>query len=158
MSGDLSGFNLVELYDQLIQPEAPARVSMWPQTAGWLWLSLGLLLLFLFTGWKFYAWRRATAYRRAALVALQAAGNEPAAISNVLRRTAIAGFPREEVAGLYGADWLAFLDGSAPSAGFVGSEAGRILAAAPYRAQKPHDDLSKLAETWIRTHRREGAQ
>ena len=158
MSDDLPGLSLVDLYDRLIQPEAPAPVSMWPQTAGWVWLGVFFLLLVLFSSWRFYEWRRATAYRRAALVALKEAGDDPVAIADVLRRTALAGFPRERVASLYGADWLAFLDQTAPSGGFSASEAGAVLAAAPYRSQDPHHDLPALAETWIRNHRGEGAR
>lgn len=158
MSEDLSGLNLVELYDRLIQPEVPPPLSMWPQTAGWLWLGAALLLLTLFAVWKFYTWRRATAYRRAALAALKEAGDDPVAISDVLRRTALAGFPRAEVAQLYGSDWLAFLDHSVPSGGFAGSEAGQVLAAAPHRPQAPNRDLPALAESWIKTHRQEGAR
>ena len=155
MSEDLKGLNLVELYDRLIQPEAPLPVSMWPQTVGWLWLGLALLILVGGAIWRVRAWRHATAYRRAALVALAQAGNDPAAISDVLRRTALAGFPRAEVAGLYGDDWLAFLDRTGTSGQFASSAAGKVLAAAPYRVQVPENELAAMAEVWIKTHRQE---
>jgi hypothetical protein len=157
MSDDLTGLNLVELYDRLVVPDAPAPVSMWPQTAGWIWLMLGLVIVGSVVGWKIAAWRQATAYRRAALAELRAAGDDPVAIAIVLRRTALSGFPREAVAGLHGAEWLAFLDGAAGKVRFDGSEAGVVLAKAPYTPQAPHKDLSAMAETWIRTHRASGA-
>ena len=48
------------------------------------------------------------AYRRAALQELATA--DAGAISAILKRTALAAFPREQVASLSGAEWLAFLD------------------------------------------------
>ena len=156
MSDDLTGLNLVELYDRLVMPDAPAPVSMWPQTAGWIWLALGVVIVGGLVGWKIAAWRRATAYRRAALDELRAAGDDPVAIAIVLRRTALSGFPRAAVARLHGAEWLAFLDGAAERVLFEGSEAGAVLAKAPYTPQAPHQDLPGMAETWIRSHRAQG--
>lgn len=155
MSDDLSGLTLPELYDRLVPTEAPAPISMWPQTAGWLWLGAAVLLLLAFAIWRWVAWRRSTAYRRAALTSLRAVGQDPAAIANVLKRTALAGFPRDEVAGLYGAGWLAFLDRAGKGRKFTGSEAGQVLATAPYAQQKPNADLAAMAEEWIKTHKNE---
>ena len=153
MSDDLTGLNLVELYDLLVLPDEPEAVSMWPQTVGWLWLGVLLLSLAAVLTWKLLAWRRATAYRRAALVELKLAGDDPAAIANVLRRAALCAFPREDVSGLFGPDWLKFLDTFAPDVRFVGSEAGQVLAKAAYTTQKPHPELSGMAQSWVRRHR-----
>ncbi len=155
MEEELKGLNLVDLYDKLIQPEAPVPISLWPQTVGWLWLGAAVVILSALAFWRWRAWRQASAYRRAALVALKDAGEDPAAIADVLRRAALCGFPRAQVAQLYGADWLAFLDGVAQGTRFGTSDAGRALAAAPYRPQAPQPDLPAMAETWIRTHRQE---
>jgi len=157
MSDDLTSLNLVELYDKLVMSAAPSPVSMWPQTVGWIWLILGLLTVSGVFCWKIAAWRQATAYRRAALDELRDAGDDPAAIAIVLRRTALSGFPRDAVAGLHGEEWLAFLDGVAERSRFKGSEAGAVLVKAPYTPQAPHQDLSAMAHTWIRTHRAPGA-
>ena len=154
MSGeDLSSLNLVELYDLLARPDAPAAISLWPQTVGWVWLFGALAVL---AGWLIWAWvsrRRKTAYRRAALVALKSAGDDPALIADVMRRTALAAFPRDDVAQIHGATWLAFLDQAANQINFSDSDAGGVLAAAPYRQQTPHADLPAMAERWIKTHR-----
>jgi hypothetical protein len=158
MSEDLSGLNLVELYDRLVVPDAPAPVSMWPQTAGWIWVFLGLVAVAVFTVWRITKWRSATAYRRAALDALQQAGDDPVAIATILRRTALSAFPRDTVAGLHGADWLAFLDKSADGVRFSGTDAGEVLARAPYARKAPHKDLPAMAETWIRAHRADKVQ
>ncbi len=157
MSDDLAGLNLVELYDQLLMPAAPAPVSMWPQTVGWVWLVLGLVVLLVIAVWKLVAWRRATGYRRAALAELRMAGDDPVVIATILRRTALSGFPRDAVAGLHGSDWLAFLDGATHRVQFGGTAAGEVLKQAPYRPQAPNIDLPDMAATWIRTHRAPGA-
>jgi len=153
MSEDLAALNLVELYDRLVPPEAPAPVSMWPQTTGWIWLGAAVVILVALAVSKYIAWQRATAYRRAALAELKVAGNNPAVIANILRRAALSAFPRQDVAGLYGSEWLGFLDRSASQLDFSSSAAGLVLAAAPYRPQETHPDLPAMAERWIRSHR-----
>ncbi|MEO9576126.1 MAG: DUF4381 domain-containing protein [Tateyamaria sp.] len=154
MSEDLKKLNLVELYDLLVLPEAPAPVSMWPQTAGWIWLGLAVLFLIGLGFWKLLAWRRATQYRREALAELRMAGDDPVAISSILRRTALAAFERDSVAGLQGSEWLEFLDYTSDAKNFVRSDAGRVLAKAPFSPQSPHEDLPAMAEAWIKKHRR----
>lgn len=150
---DLSGLDLVALYDRLIRPDPPEAISMWPQTAGWIWLGLALAALLAAAAWAWIRRHRANAYRRAALKALEAAGDDPARIAEVLRRTALQAYPRETVAGIHGASWLAFLDQATGRTDFAGSEAGRVLVTAPYRPQAPDKDLPALAARWIRTHR-----
>ena len=153
MSDELTGLNLVELYDKLVMPDAPVPVSMWPQTVGWIWLALGLVVLVGFVWWRLAAWHRATAYRRAALAELRGAADDPAKIATILKRTALSGFPRHEVAGLHGTEWLAFLDAATAKVKFQGSTAGTVLAKAPYVQQPADKDLPAMAETWIKTHR-----
>ena len=153
---DLSGLDLVSLFDLLVRPDAPATISMWPQTVGWIWVLVALILLTAVASWLWLRQRRANAYRRAALVALKAAGDDPAKIADVLRRTALAAFAREDVAQTHGASWLAFLDQAAHPMDFSGCEAGRVLAAAPYRPQAPHRDLPAMAARWIKIHRNAG--
>ena len=151
---DLAKLNLVELYDLLQRPDAPEAISMWPQTAGWLWVAGCVVIVLAGLIWMWVSRRRANAYRRAALSALVAAGDDPVRIADVLRRTALAAFPRRTVAQLHGAEWLAFLDRAAHETNFAGSDAGRVLAAAPYHPQEPHHDLPGMAEQWIKAHRK----
>ena len=127
----------------------PDPVSWWPPAPGW-WL-LALLILGLLT-WVTVcavgAWRRrrlARAAPRAALDELAAlraalARNGDAAafargLSRLLRRFALARYPRRAVAGLSGEDWLAFLDAHGGGGRFQAGP-GRVLLTMPYRPAK----------------------
>ena len=148
--------NLVDLLDQLIEPAPPPPVSMAPQTAGWAVLALLVLCGLVYALWTYRDYRQRNAYRRAALVALDGAGDDASAIAAVLRRAALVAYPRSEVASLSGDDWLSFLDRSGRMSGFR-EGAGRVLVTAPYAGVgKPAPELSGLARTWITKH--EGGQ
>ena len=67
---------------------------------------------------------RRNAYRREALRQLDAV--DPGGISTVLKRTALAAWPREQVAALTGAAWLAFLDRTGRTTAFTDG-AGRHI-------------------------------
>ncbi len=153
MSEDLSKLNLVELLDLLEPIPEPAPVPLWPQTAGWVWLAIVLLA---FAGWAVRRWlvhRRANAYRRAALAEIATSRQDPVALAEILRRTAIAAFPRAEVASLYGERWLAFLDSAYGGSSFS-SGPGRALASLPYTSVEDMPDLAPLVAEWVRRHRR----
>lgn len=145
--------SLIGLIEQLMEPTEPSPISMVPQTWGWVVLALLLLVVLAYGIWRWIRFRRANAYRRAALHMLADAGDDPDRIASILRRTALAAYPRVAVASLSGSDWLKFLDdqvgGDAFSAG-----TGRRLATEPYRPTGPDPRLRPLAENWIRKHRR----
>ena len=109
MSGDPA--DLSNLHDIVL----PVPVSYWPPAPGWWILALAMLAVAVILIVRLVARYRRNAYRRAALRELDAIG--PAVdgasamhISAVLKRTALVAFPREQVAGLTGPAWLAFLD------------------------------------------------
>lgn len=116
----------------------PPPPSWAPQTIGWP-VAGGLLLAVLaWAGWR--AWRRyrANRYRREALAELARLplGADPAhrvaalrQMAVVLKRTALAAWPRTQVASLAGNDWAAFLQ----------AHAGRAQDAAPLLAALVHD-------------------
>ncbi len=146
--------NLVDLLDKLVLPPEPDPVSMIPQTGGW--VVLGLLLL-VGLGMALWFWRQhrmRNAYRVEALAALDGA-KDAARVAEVLRRCALAAYPRAEVAALAGSDWLAFLDRT--SGGKVFSQGpGHALADAPYRAGGQADAaLIDAARHWVKAHRSE---
>lgn len=151
---DLAGLNLIELLDLLEPVPTPEPISLLPQTPLWGWLAALLLLLAARFAYRYWRRWRANAYRRAALAEIDGAGNDPAVLSAILRRTALCAFPRESVASLYGTEWLQFLDRHCPQGGFD-SEAGLILAQGPYDPSLAtgSPELEKLAAHWIRNHR-----
>ena len=140
-------------------------VSLWPQT----WPSR-MLLAVVFVSivfgalWTLYRWR-ANRYRREALSELKrieagAATLAPielaAALASLVRRTALAAFPREQVASLTGAAWLSFLDRTDGRHTFSEGP-GRVLETSAYR-QAPAMDTGGLisgVRYWIKAHRSE---
>lgn len=152
MAETFDDLDLFQLLDLLEPAPEPPPVSWMPQTIGWVWLGLALVVLTALALRRVLAHRRATAYRRAALAELDAAGDDPAEIASILRRTALAGYPRTDVVALSGTDWLAFLDRTLPGTGFTNGP-GRIVATAPYKAAEPEPDLAALARQWVRHHR-----
>jgi Domain of unknown function (DUF4381) len=144
----------------LIDIPLPPEVSLWPAT----WparIAIASLLVAVIVGtWQFLRHRRANRYRREALMELKQIARmapQPTAtqISLLVRRTALAAFPREQVAPLAGEAWLAFLDRSFDGTDFSAG-AGRLLASAPYELVPPGDrqlaDLVELTGRWIRRH------
>jgi hypothetical protein len=127
---------------------------MAPQTAGWTVLTVVLTLVLAWLAWRWVQRWRANAYRRAALAELDAAGDDPAAVADIVRRTALAAWPRDRVASLSGTDWLRFLDATGGGGGFLDGP-GAALASAPYRsdAAVPAPGLGALAARWVRRHR-----
>lgn len=137
--------SLIDLLDRLVDAPAPPPVSMAPQTPGWAVAAALALLGAAWLVWKLRARRRADAWRRAALAALDRAGDDPVAIAAILRRAALATHDRDAVAGLSGDRWLAVLDDGMAGAPFS-TGIGRAVADAPYRANPgPVPGLGALA-------------
>ena len=163
MNEDLTDLDLIELLERLSPVPEPAVVSLWPQTEAWFWVALVGLVVAAGLVRRFWLRRHANAYRRAALEEIRLAGESPAALAEILRRTALAAFPRADVAGLFGEEWLAFLDRTGGSRSGSGASAfregpGRAFAVAPYERETPErsdaKELSSLAMGWVRRHRR----
>jgi hypothetical protein len=145
---------LARLVDVVVPPEP----SLWPQTpASLILIALVVIGAVVAAVWLVRRHRR-NAYRRAALAELAAMDprhpHAAAALAALIRRTALAAFPREVVTPLQGAAWLAFLDRSYGGTAFSGG-AGRVLADAPYRPNAEPGDpaaLAALVRQWIRRH------
>ena len=129
---------------------APPEVALWPPAPGW-WILLagGIAMAAIFAGMIVARYRR-NAYRRAALVALDTA--DAGDISTILKRAALAAWPRAEVASLTGADWLAFLDRTARSDVFTRG-AGRDLETLAFGGAGDRQAVLTAARSWIRRHR-----
>lgn len=154
------GLNLPQLMDLLHDLRVPEPVSWLPQTVGWRILAAWLIVVVLLWSWHIYRRWRKNAYRRDALGHLSAieargAANPVAAaeqIASLLKRTAIAGYSRHEVAQLYGAQWAQFLRESAGHHPDL-EQAADKLAVAAYRADADGRALVAPARQWIEHHR-----
>jgi len=157
MSVDTEGKSLVELLDMLEPAPLPSTVSMVPQTWGWVVLGLIVVAMSGLAVHSALRHRKANAYRRSALAELQQAQDDPAAVASILRRTALAAFPRRDIAGLHGSDWITFLEQTSENI-TVPEPSKQHLLRAPYRPEAPDAEVTKLARHWIMTHRRDGGR
>jgi hypothetical protein len=142
--------NLIDLLDQLAEPAAPPPVPLTPQTWGWAVLAALAAALVIWLIARAVRHYHANAYRRAALAELEACGNDPAKVAAILRRAALAAWPRDRVASLTGDAWVRFLH---ETGGFA-EEQGAVLRAAPWEPDPaPAPALRRAAEQWVRHHR-----
>ncbi len=138
---DSDQYSLNNLRDIAI-PDPP---TFWPPAPGaWLALAIVVAVVFL-VGWRLVAARKRDAYRRAGLLLLSHAKTAHD-VSVIMKRVALAVFPREQVASLYGNDWAVFLHKTCPRGQFpkiVSTDAGA----------ESNQELIELAGVWIRHHR-----
>ncbi|WP_427309479.1 DUF4381 domain-containing protein [Cupriavidus sp. H39] len=147
----------------------PPPPSWLPQTIGWP-IAAGMLLLALaWAAWR--AWRRyrANRYRREALAELAALPLETdpmrratalRAMAALLKRTALAAWPRAQVASLTGGGWAEFLQAHAGRARDVAPQLAALVHDAEYRgdaalAQWPDPQVRAVAAAcrrWIAEH------
>lgn len=109
--------------DHLHDIVMPPPVSWWPLASGWYWILVFVLFLFLVQLAKWFIHWQHNLYRREALAELSRRETElenPAhraaallELSELLKRTALTTFPREQVASLTGKEWFDFLDQTA---------------------------------------------
>ena len=124
-------------------PEPP---PLWPPAPG-VWVLLIVLAAVVTALAVFWHRRRAdNAYRRAGLSLLEDA-RTVREVNVILKRVALAVYPRPEVAPLYGDGWAAFLDGSCRGVRFTRFGDLEDDAEAPR-------EVRALARTWIRRHRK----
>jgi hypothetical protein len=136
---------------------APAPPGVWPPAPGWWVLAgVGLVLLGFGLWWLYRRYRLARRRRRildqlAGLPGRATGALLAAEVSALLKRVALARYPRTEVASLTGTPWLELLDRTGGGGRFVQGP-GRVLAEGPY-APAPDfdaDALLALAGDWIR--------
>lgn len=145
-----------------VEVTAPAAVSWWPQTVGWIWVGVLLGLLLARKLWRMGRHWYHNRYRREALQRLTKieAGpldeTTPEQLNRLLKLTALAGWSRDQVARLTGSEWVEFLNRTCESPPF-GPTLAELLATGPYTA--PAIDpatgrrLLQACREWIRHHR-----
>jgi len=154
--------------DRLHDIVVPPAVPWWPPAPAWYWV-LGALTIFLLLALASFAryWQR-NRYRREALALwrkecarLETDSERPGAIvrlAELLKRTALSAFPRDEVASLTGPAWFGFLDDRTSMANFS-SDNGPLMENAAYdpRAAAAIDQAQARAIAgavghWIQHH------
>ncbi|MCV6824519.1 MULTISPECIES: DUF4381 domain-containing protein [Halocynthiibacter] len=149
--------SLIELLDQLVPPQEPPPISMAPQTAGWAVLAAAILLGVAIALWRWLKHYRANAYRRAAIAAIEQANGDAAEIALVVRRCALAAFPRTDVAQLTGESWVLFLEATGKGVEFDAATAA-TLTEAPYRQESAASPaFVNTVKRWIKTHKADRA-
>ena len=149
--------------DRLHDIAVPPPVSWWPPAPGWCVLGgIALVVLGSFALAGLVRWRR-DRYRREALTELDRITRDPlapsslSAVAELVKRVALAAYPRDRVASLTGDAWLAFLDATGGTDAFTRG-AGRVLKEAAYREDAPGDpaeilNLTGVVRHWITHHR-----
>ena len=143
--------SLDNLYDII----EPASVSLWwPLAPGW-WIVIGLLLIILLSlairGIRNY---QKNAFRRVALRELETL-QSPHALPALLKRVALAVYPREQVAGLSADRWIAFLNQEVPKS--FDKTTASILTTLDYGKPKlneeQHSNLIHAVRYWVKKHK-----
>ena len=143
----------------------PDPVSWWPPAPGWWIVAAGVLIALALVVRLWLRRRGRISFRRAARRELERLERELATdgdrrrylaeLSRLLRRLALARYPRDQVAGLTGDDWLAFLDATG-GAGDFSDGVGRVLIESAYRPADQIDcdpeRLAALVGRWIESN------
>lgn len=156
---DVFGNYAIRGIEELI---APGPISWLPTTAGWKVLGLFVALTGFYALYRRYRRWRANRYRREALAALEQIRTLPATAAlaptaALIKSTALAAFPRTEIASLSGERWSRWLQASCDTPLFS-SRSYSLLASGQYRAGDviATDELDCLLQEcarWIRKHR-----
>lgn len=137
----------------------PSPVPLTPATPAWAVLGGLLLALALWLAWRGWRHWRREAYRREARRELSAlaSGGDLDALPALVKRTALAAFPRAAVAALSGDDWAAFLRRTAPRARLSEAQSlalARLSYLGPAEARAAGPDALAAARGWIARHER----
>lgn len=133
-------------------------VSWWPPALAWFIVTGSVLALLSASAYAAWLRGRKNAYRVTALAELDRIGQNPAAamhIAEILKRTALATAPRQNVAALTGDGWMQWLNQTGN--GVIFSERSQqILSESIYGAGQAGDEemkvLANTARRWVEKH------
>lgn len=152
-----------DLLHQLHDIHLPTPIGAWPLAPGW-YVLVGVVLAGVLWA-SIWGWRhhRHGRMKRSALSILARyeraycpmmdTQSTSAALNELLKRVALAYFPRERVAQLYGRDWLIFLNETSQNLDFLSQE--EVLLVCPYHKELAKDlrPLCELVRRWIQQRR-----
>ena len=143
----------------------PDPIAFWPPQPGWYVVAIILLGLAILGVKKWIADKKKNEYRKWALQELQKLdlievdNKQIELLNKLLKATALQGYPRTEVAELYGTKWLQFLEETYPKARFTEAP-GILLEEASYRQKKSINikdedwvEIIRLSGEWIKGHK-----
>ncbi len=139
--------------DRLRDIVIPEPISWWPPSVGWWVLGATLLVCVIAMLYRYYRQYRRNAYRRFALASL-ASATDCASISEIVKRTALVAYPREEVARLTGSEWNEWLGTHGPAAP---SEVMKLLSKEfnggnGLESERETAQTREYAARWIKSH------
>jgi hypothetical protein len=171
MDAAASGTEATGPLAELVDVNLPPAVSWAPQTLAWAVLGVVLLLVALWAAWRAVRRYRANRYRREALAELSLlaqridadAAQRARALADaaaLLKRTALAAWPRETVAASSGEGWGRFLELHAGTAKNSAPSLGRLVNDVEYRGTAALGSLSnaeaqalvQACRDWIAGH------
>lgn len=139
----------------------PEPIGYWPQATGWYVVAAVVVLMLAWWLWRRWQSWQGNAYRRDALVRIDAMAEDPALLADlplVLRRCALLAYRRSEVASLRGEAWIEWLNRTAKRDLFSKDDA-RLIDALAYagdsRLGADCDALARLlasSKSWVRSH------
>lgn len=150
---------------QLKDIHLPEPIHWWPLAPGW-YVVLAVIVLFSLVVIGYISKRKRYALPKKQALALlntykkeyEISSNAPlisSQIAELLKRVALVYFPRVQVAGMTGAEWLAFLNNTAKGVDFKSVQ--ELLLELPFKkselvAQNPIEltELFRNAELWIK--------
>lgn len=146
---------------QLRDIHLPEPISIWPPAPGWFLLAflilgiLSVILFFFYRHWKKQAPKRAALKQLTELECRYQKNQETnlifAELSILLRRLALAYYPRMDAAGLQGDSWLTFLNTTGKTTAFT-SQLATQLTQCPYQ-KNPQEELGNMfviCRKWIK--------
>lgn len=145
---------------QLHDIHMPQAITCWPLAFGWYLIAMALLAISIALSISIYRWYSKSRPKRQALRLLadyqkdylQDANSQLCCvrISELLRRVALAYYPRTQVAHLHGQIWINFLNTTAPGIQF--NAVRELILELPYQPRQRRDLtlLFKTTRAWIK--------